>query len=258
MTRIRLVHLIFFLFTLLLSCKHKSTGESFSEWKSYRGDDGINAYSGLNLINKDNVSKLQVAWTYRSGDTLENSTIETNPLIINGVLYGISPRQKTFALDAKTGKELWVFNPYDSNSQEGGVSRGLTWWEDGDDQRIFISASHRLIALDARTGKQIMNFGEHGFVDLRKGLRNDDDIEKYFIANTSPGVIYGNLIIVGSSLNEMYEGLPGNIRAFDVRSGKMKWMFSTVPKPGELGYETWPAESYKTAGGCNAWAGLSI
>ena len=256
--RERSKYLFFLFFILLISCNREDTHEPFKEWKVYRGDDGTNAYSGLDLINRNNVSKLQVAWTYRSGDNYENSTIETNPLVINGILYGISPKQKTFALDAKTGKELWVFNPYDSNSKEGGVSRGLTWWENGDDQRIFISASHRLMALNTKTGKQIMDFGEHGFVDLRKGLRNDNEIEKYFITNSSPGVVYDDLIIVGSSLGEMYEGLPGNIRAYDVRSGKMKWIFHTVPKPGEPGYETWPPESYKTAGGCNAWSGLSI
>ncbi|MBS1576879.1 MAG: PQQ-binding-like beta-propeller repeat protein [Bacteroidetes bacterium] len=246
------------LISSLLSCRNNNTVELSKEWRTYRGDDGINAYSGLNQINRDNVSMLQVAWIYRSGDTSKNSTIETNPLIINGILYGISPKQKTFALDAKTGKEIWTFNPYDSNSQEGGVSRGLTWWEDGDDQRIFISASYRLIALNAKTGRQITDFGENGFVDLRKGLRNDDEIEKYYITNTSPGVIYKDLIIIGSSLNETYEGLPGDIRAYDVRSGKLKWSFHTVPKPGEPGYETWPAESYKLTGGCNAWSGLSI
>src|SRR5688500_736593 len=132
------------------ACNDKSEND-FRSWKVYRGDDGINAYSALDQINRENVKRLQVAWIYRSGDTIGNSTIECNPIIINGILYGVSPRLKTFALDAKTGKELWVFNPFNENSKEGGTYRGLTYWEDGDDQRIFMCASHRLIALNAKT-----------------------------------------------------------------------------------------------------------
>ena len=164
----------------LSACADNNSENDLRSWKVYRGDDGINAYSSLDQINRENVKLLKVAWTYRSGDTLGNSTIECNPIIVNGILYGVSPRQKTFALDAKTGKELWVFNPHDEKGQGGGVSRGLSYWEEGDDQRIYMFANHRLLALDARTGKQIMSFGENGVVDLRKGLRDDKEIEKYY------------------------------------------------------------------------------
>src|SRR5688572_15047638 len=140
----------------LFACKDNNSANDFRSWRVYRGDDGINAYSALDQINRENVKRLQVAWIYRSGDTIGNSTIECNPIIINGILYGVSPRLKTFALDAKTGKELWVFNPFNENSKEGGTYRGLNYWEDGEDQRIFMCASHRLIALNAKTGKQIM------------------------------------------------------------------------------------------------------
>ena len=251
------------LFVLLIvcflsACNDNNSENNFRSWKVYRGDDGINAYSALDQVNKETVKRLQVAWTYHCNDTIGNSTIECNPIIVNGILYGVTPRQKTFALDAKTGKELWIFNPHDEKSQGGGVSRGLSYWEDGDDQRIYMFANHRLIALNARTGKQIMSFGENGFVDLRKGLRDDTEIEKYYIESRSPGVIYKDLIIVGSTMGELYMALPGNIRAYDVKSGKMRWVFNTVPIPGEFGYDTWPKENYKTAGGCNAWSGFSI
>jgi len=170
-----------------------------------------------------------------------------------------SPRLKTFALDAKTGRELWVFDPFEKNSQDGGFCRGLTYWKSGDEQRIFMFAANKLIALDAKTGKQIMNFGDSGYIDLNKGLRSNDGMEHHEdVGNTSPGVIYKDLIITGSAVGEDYESSPGHIRAYDVRTGKMKWIFHTIPQPGEFGYDTWQKDSYKTTGGCNAWSGLSI
>lgn len=246
---------ILLIMCFIFSCCDRSTPEG---WEVYRGDDGRNAWSALDAINKNNVSGLKVAWTYRTGDNIGNSTIECNPIIIDKILFGISPKLKAFALDATTGKQLWIFDPFEEDSLQGGVSRGLTYWKDGEDERIFLCAAYRMIALDAKTGNQLMDFGENGYVDLRKGLRNDKEVEKYFIQNTSPGVIYKDLIIVGSSMGETYFGLPGNIRAYDVRTGKMKWIFNTVPQPGEFGYDTWPKENYATAGGCNAWSGFSI
>lgn len=193
----------------IFSCCDRSTPE---DWEVYRGDDGRNAWSALDAINKNNVSRLKVAWTYRTGDNIGNSTIECNPIIIDKILFGISPKLKAFALDAATGKQLWIFNPFEGDSLQGGVSRGLTYWKDGEDERIFLCAAYRMIALDAKTGNQLMDFGENGYVDLRKGLRNDKEVEKYFIQNTSPGVIYKDLIIVGSSMGEIYFGLPDFIK----------------------------------------------
>ncbi|HUQ67708.1 MAG TPA: PQQ-binding-like beta-propeller repeat protein [Flavitalea sp.] len=232
--------------------------DQYKNWKAYRGNDGISAYSGLKQINTGNVSKLRVAWSYRTHDNIGNSSIECNPLIIDGILYGASPRQKTFALDARTGKQLWLFDPYAGDTVSSGVSRGLTYYENGNDKRIYVCARHKIFSLDAKTGKQFTNFGDSGFVDLRKGLRNDEEIASYSIENTSPGVIYNDMIIVGSSMGETYTDMPGNIRAYDVHSGKLKWVFNTIPRPGEPGYDTWPHENYKLAAGCNAWSGLSI
>ena len=240
----------------LAACHQKSSNE-FISWQVYRGDEGSNAYSQLNQINTGNIKQLKVAWMYRSGDRAPDYNLETNPIIVNNVLYGISPGLKTFALDAKTGKELWKFDPF-ANTRGGGFCRGLTYWEGGDERRIFMTASNNLIALDAKTGKQIMNFGDSGYVDLNKGLRSNDGMRHEDVGNTSPGIIYKDLIITGSAVHEDYESSPGHIRAYDVRTGKMNWIFHTIPEPGEFGYNTWSKDSYKTAGGCNAWSGLSM
>ncbi|MBK5277267.1 MAG: pyrroloquinoline quinone-dependent dehydrogenase [Bacteroidia bacterium] len=245
---------IFFLL-IIISCESPSPHKS---WRAYRGDDGINAYSQLDQINKENVNQLQVAWTYRTGDHSDFSKIECNPIIIDKILYGVSAKMKVFAVEASTGKELWVFDPFEPSSKEGGFNRGLTYWEDGDDKRILVCAKNKLIALNAHTGKPFSNFGGNGYIDLRKGLRNDVDFEKYDVTNTSPGVVYEDLIIIGSSLKENYDALSGDVRAYDVRTGKLRWAFHTIPHPGEFGFDTWSEESYKNIGGSNAWAGLSI
>lgn len=200
-----------------------------------------------------------VAWTYRTGDGSDFSSLECNPIVINDILYATSPGLKTFALEAKTGKQLWVFDPFEKNLGGGGYNRGLTYWENKDEQRIFMFAANRMIALNAKTGKQIMDFGDRGYVDLNKNLRNTGLVNHpEDVRNSSPGIIYKDLIIIGSLVSEYYEGSPGHLRAYDVRTGKLMWIFHTVPEPGEFGYDTWGKDSYKDLGGCNAWSGLSI
>jgi quinoprotein glucose dehydrogenase len=232
--------------------------KDYTTWEIYRGDEGSNAYSQLDQINTGNVKQLKVAWTYRTGDSAASVNLECNPIIINGILYGVSPKLKTFALDTKTGKQLWLFDPFEKSSTDGGVSRGLTYWKDKDEQRIFLFVYNKLMALDAKTGKQIMNFGDSGYVDLNKDLRDDGKEHHEDVQNTSPGIIYKDLIITGSAVGEDYESSPGHIRAYDVRTGKRKWIFRTIPQPGEFGYDTWPKEGNAGVGGCNAWGGLSI
>lgn len=246
-----------FFFCVFTSCNLQKTSD-FSTWKTYRGDDGTNAYSSLTQINTKNVTQLQVAWVYRTGDLSDYFTLECNPIIIGNVLYGISPKLKTFALNAQTGEPLWVFDPFPKDSKEGGFNRGLAYWANGNEQRIIMFAGNRMIALDALSGKQILSFGDSGYVDLNKNLRPAGPGLYENVNNTSPAVIYEDLVITGSSVGEDYESSPGHIRAYDVRTGKMKWIFHTIPQPGEPGYDTWPKDAYKTAGGCNAWAGLSL
>jgi quinoprotein glucose dehydrogenase len=249
---------ILFLSSYLIACRQTSVKEN-RPWPVYRGSETSNAYSPLNQINTSNVKQLQVAWIYRTGDPSDYFNLECNPIIVGKMLYGISPGQKTFALHAATGKPVWVFDPFEKNGKGGGPGRGLNYWSSGDEARVFMFVANWMIALDARTGKQIMSFGKDGYVDLNQDLRSNASFpHREDVGNTSPGVIYKDLIIIGSSVSEDYDGSPGHIRAYDVRTGKIKWIFHTVPEPGEPGYDTWSKESYQTTGGCNDWSGLSL
>ncbi len=231
-------------------------------WAVYRGGDGSNAYSELDQINTQNISNLEVAWVYKTGDSNSSSTIQCNPIIIDTVLFATTPALKIVALNAATGTKIWEYDPASATKKiiggVGGTNRGLTFWEAGDDKRLFYCVMNEIQAIDAVTGKLIRDFGTKGIVDLRDGLDRVIDKETAFIRNTSPRVIYKNLIIMGSSVNETHGSLPGHIRAYDVRTGDLKWIFHTIPQPGEFGYDTWPEDYYKTGGGANAWSGLSI
>ncbi|HUQ64621.1 MAG TPA: PQQ-binding-like beta-propeller repeat protein [Flavitalea sp.] len=250
--------LIFFstILCFCISCQQDSN--NYTSWNIYHGDKGGNSYSALNQVNTDNVQDLKVAWTYNTGDKSEYFSLECNPIIIGDILYGISPKLKTFALNAKTGKQLWIVNPFPGNSKEGGFNRGLTYFKYNDQERIFIFVNNKLISLDAKTGKQITNFGDSGYVDLNKGLQENSNDNNELVSNTSPGVIYNDLIITGSSVGEDYNSAPGDLRAYNAITGKLKWTFHTVPHPGEAGYDSVTKDNYKNIGGCNAWSGLTI
>jgi quinoprotein glucose dehydrogenase len=239
----------------LAACRETGKND-FSTWTVYRGGNGSNAYSSLNQINRSNVRNLKPAWTFRTGDPSEYVTLECNPIIVDTVLYAISPKLKAFALHAATGKLLWMFDPFQTHPGGGGYCRGLTYWSSGDDRRVFLFAGSRMLALNAITGQPVAEFGRNGCVDLAEGLRPGGGNAE--VEMTSPGIIYKDLIIVGSSVGEDYGSSPGHIRAYDVRSGKMKWIFHTIPQPGEFGYDSWPKDSYRTAGGCNDWSGFSL
>jgi quinoprotein glucose dehydrogenase len=221
-----------------------------SQWPVWGGNSDNTHYSPLKQINRDNVKQLAVAWTYDTGET---GGLQTSPIIAEGVLYGVSPTQKVFALAADTGKLLWKFDSGINGTQP---VRGLTLWSDGKDKRIFAGVMNFLYALDAASGKPVSSFGEGGRVDLRKQLRRDYETQS--IALTSPGAIYKDLIIVGGRNPETLPAPPGDIRAYDVRSGKLRWSFHTIPHPGEFGYETWPRDAWKTSGAANNWAGMVV
>ncbi len=209
---------------------------------------------------------LKKAWEYHTGDADEKTQIQTSPLIIDGVLYGVSPKLKLFALDAGTGKERWVFNPIEPNSISAkgmgyfsmNVCRGVAFYKNGkDDQRVFYSASGSLYCVNALTGKPILSFGTEGKIDLHQdlGVAASD----LYVASTTPGIIYKDLIIVGTRVSEAAPAAPGHIRAYDVHTGKMRWIFHTIPYPGEVGFESWDnKEAYQHVGGANAWAGFSL
>ncbi|MDG2303544.1 MAG: PQQ-binding-like beta-propeller repeat protein [Candidatus Binatia bacterium] len=229
------------------------------EWRTYLGDKAVSHHSKLTEINKENVSQLEIEWTYDSGDAHPSggSQIQFNPLVVKGVLYGVSPSLRLFALDATTGEELWSFEP-DTSNESWTRSRGVAFWEDGDDERILFGAGPHLYALDARTGQRIPDFGDGGLVDLQEGLGRDVGDDMMGVVATTPGTIFEDLLILGSRVNEAAGAAPGHLRAFDVRTGKQRWIFHTIPRLGEAGHETWPKDAWKTAGGANSWAGISV
>lgn len=228
------------------------------EWPVYGADHANSRYSILDQINRGNVHQLQPAWVYHAGDhrTDNRSEIQCNPIIVNGILYATSPALKVFALRADTGDELWTFDPFADAKPDQHVNRGVVYWEDGSDRRIFYTASSRLYALDAATGRPVTGFGRAGSVDLRDGLGRD--VSDLSVIATSPGIIFQDLLIQGTRVSEGEDAAPGHIRAYDVRTGAVRWIFHTIPRPGEFGHETWPAGAWESAGGANSWAGMSL
>lgn len=233
-----------------------SNGEnSFADWKTYQGDFGRNQYSSLTQVNKQNVNKLVPLWIYKTGDSLRNnSQIQCNPIIINGVLYATTPNLKLIALNAATGKLIWEFDPDLDFSPH--VNRGVSYWESKNDKRILYTAGSLLFAINALTGKPVESFGASGVTSLKAGLgvRAAD----LFVIATSPGVVYNDLLIIGTRVSENADAAPGHVRAFNILTGKVEWVFHTIPKPGEYGYSTWPKNAYEQIGGANAWAGISL
>ena len=236
--------------------------ETYTQWSVYLGDAASSHYSLLDQINRDNVAELRLAWMYESGDadSTGDTQIQCNPIIIGSVLYATSPKLKAVALDASTGEELWHFDPFEAGAvAEGpGINRGVSYWEGTHEyeSRILYSAGSRLFALNASTGKPIKSFGEDGSVDLREGLGRD--VTGLSVSARTPGIIYKHLLIQGTSLSEGIRSAPGHIRAYDVRTGEIVWIFHTIPHPDEFGYNTWPPQAYQYVGGANAWSGMSL
>jgi len=229
-----------------------SQSQAKQEWRVYGGNAENTHFSPLSQINKSNVKQLQIAWSYDTGET---GGLQTNPLEIDGVLYGISPSQKVFALDAATGKLKWKFDSRVIGTQP---DRGLAYWSspDNKDRRIIVGVMNFVYALDPETGQPILSFGDHGRVDLRENLGRD--ASNAFIVLTSPAVVYKDLFIVGGRLPETLPALPGDIRAYDVRTGNLRWSFHTIPHPGEFGYETWPKDAWQKSGAANNWMGMAV
>lgn len=210
-----------------------------ADWGTYLGGKERNLYSPLNQINRDNVAKLEVAWTIETG---EKGEYQANNLIVDGVLFTPTSSRKILALDAATGKELWKWDPASERSGKGSPrQRGIVHWqsEDGSERRLFTGVGGYLFALDAKTGQVVRSFGENGSVNLASGLN-------------TPGVIYKDMLILGGV------GGKGAIRAVDVKTGAQRWIFNLIPRPGEVGYDTWPEEAYKTMTGVMPWSGQSL
>ncbi|HEY6414394.1 MAG TPA: c-type cytochrome [Edaphobacter sp.] len=229
------------------AAKHPHRAE---DWPVTGGQPSDDRYSPLTQINRSNVKDLQVAWQY---DTGEKGQIETTPIVVDSVLYGATTKQSVFALDAASGKQLWRFDPH---VRSGQPIRGVTYWKDGAKGRILAGIMQYMYQLDAKTGEPVKTFGDNGRIDLRNDL--DDDPSKLAVSMTSPGVVYGDLIIVGFRAPETHPAPRGDIRAYDLHTGKLRWTFHTIPHPGEPGYETWPKDGWKTAGAANNWAGMTL
>ena len=227
-------------------------GPGDTDWPMHGGIDNIR-YSRLTQINKQNVSRLQVSWTYDSHDAFKGSEMQSNPVVVDGLLYVTTPTMKVVALNAETGAEVWKFDPSGgSTALTRFRHRGVTVNKD----RVFVTYRNFLWALDKKTGTPIRTFGVDGRIDLRDGL--DQPADRLSVSASTPGAIFEEMIILGSSVPETLPGSPGHIRAFDVNTGKLRWIFHTIPKPGEFGYDTWPADAYKISGGANAWAGVTV
>ncbi|MBL8178974.1 MAG: PQQ-binding-like beta-propeller repeat protein [Bryobacterales bacterium] len=225
--------------------------KNHKNWPDYGGGADSSHYVELNQITKANVSKLDVAWVYPSGD---NHAYLFNPVVVDNVMYVLAKNNSLVALDAATGKEIWIHE-----NLPGLTSRGIAYWESKDrkDRRLIFAMNDYLQEIDARTGKSILTFGKNGLVDLREGLGRDaKSIGR--IQTDTPGRVFEDLILMGSTPGEAYLAPPGDIRAYNIVSGKLVWTFHTIPRPGEYGYETWPKDAWKYVGGANTWGEISV
>lgn len=243
-----------------------TTMQTGKDWPVYGGNKAGNRYSPLTQINSDNVRNLEVAWMYNAAETPNPNepnqrpkAIQCQPIVVNGILYGTTPELKLFAINAGTGQQIWKFEPK-KDEQKFSTNRGVSYWARGDDKRILYTVGSSLYAINIKDGKPVTSFGNNGTVDLHEGLSAnlDADVKSLSVSASSPGVVYNNTFVIGSSVSESGDAAPGYIRAFDVISGKLKWVFHTIPHPGEVGYDTWPKDSYKKIGGANSWSGLVL
>lgn len=230
-----------------------------TDWREYLGDSGRTHYSSLAQIDRSNVAKLERAWEYRTGEPGE---VQCNPLVVRGVLYGVTAAGNVFALDAATGREHWKFEP-DRSGDAGRpntlrIVRGLTYWEQDNERRLLVTAGAWLLALDPASGRLVETFGDGGRVSLKTGL--GPGAANKFVISTTPGALYRDLIIMPLRLSESADAALGFVQAFEVRTGKLAWVFRTIPGPGEFGHDTWPAEAHRNleVGGANCWAGMAV
>ncbi|SDM97529.1 outer membrane protein assembly factor BamB family protein [Siphonobacter aquaeclarae] len=229
-----------------------------TDWPAYGGNNAGNRYSPLAEIHTGNVSQLKLAWKYFAAEGERPLEIQCQPIILDGILYGTTPMLKLFAVRADTGEPLWKFDPFVSKPPRYHANRGLMYWKEG--KRIFYTAGMWLYCIDPATGLPNTSFGDNGAVDLRIGLEDlpGREISRLAVDATSPGVIYRNTLVIGSRVGEFGDAAPGYIRGIDTRTGKLKWVFHTIPHPGEFGYETWPKDAWKFIGGANNWSGMVL
>jgi len=252
-------------FGLLLASCSSDNNERYNQWLQYGANPENNHYVSLGEIRPENVHELEVAWSYELGDAERGTQIQVNPIVVDGLLYGVSPQLKLFAVDAATGEEQWQFHPFDrvaaGDKGEGyfslNVSRGVTYSDDGGDGRIFYAAGGFLFCVNAKTGALIQDFAGQGMLDLHSDL--GETAQSLYVAMTSPGVVFEDQIIIGTRVAESAAAAPGHIRSYDIRTGELRWIFHTIPQPGETGYESWEdPKAWRFMGGANAWSGFSL
>ncbi len=222
------------------------------EWTEYLGGADRNHYSTLDQITLSNVNRLVKAWEYHTGDS---GQVQCNPIIVHGRLYAVTATAEPFALDAATGKEIWrIRDSIDNNV----IVRGVSYWEDGDEKRILYTRDSWLCAANALTGEPVLSFGDSGRVSLKSGL--GETAKDKYVNSRTPGTIYEDFIIMPLSLSEGADAALGHIQAFNIRTGKLEWVFRTIPQPGEFGYDTWPPDAYKNTnvGAANNWSGMAV
>lgn len=243
------------LLTVLAACARP--GAPPGDWRVTGGDPANTRYSSLDQINRANVAQLRPAWTYHTGDSPPgHSEIQATAIVVDGVLFTTTPALAVIALRADSGTLLWKFDPFANRARDSHVNRGVVYWADGRDRRILFTAGRRLYALDALTGRPTPSFGDSGSIDLADGLGRD--VTGAYLVATSPGVVYRDVLIQGTRVGEEEGSAPGDVRAYDVRTGKIRWTFHTIPRSGEFGSDTWPADAWRTAGGANSWPGMTV
>lgn len=226
------------------------------DWSHYHGSPANTKYSPLKQINTANVSQLAPAWVFDTGDEFKDGEMQSNPLVIGGTVYLVSPKLRLFAVDAVTGKQKWVFDPNLEPVRGKMRNRGLTYWTDGRIHRLYLASRQWYWSVDAVTGKPDPAFGDGGRIDLREGLGRP--VQGLSVSVSTPGVLYKDHLIIGSIVSEGLPAAPGFIRSIDPRSGKVNWVFRTIPAPGEFGYETWPRDAHEYIGGANNWSGMAL
>ena len=252
------------LLSTALQCREPVEDLGSREWPVYGGTQGATRYSPLDQISASNVAQLKPVWVHHTEDASQRpaTTIECTPIVVKGVMYLTTARVKLRALDASNGKLIWNFDPFAGQElrRSPSVNRGVTFWQDPaqpEHKRIFFPVKDLLYCIDADTGKPVSSFGENGLIDLKQNF--DHDMTGLSFKQTSPVVVYQDVVIVGGGGGEgPYPEAPGHIRGYDARTGKRRWIFHTIPKPGEFGNDTWEGDSWKTAGGTNNWGGMSV